>query len=93
MTAIAHPVADTFLLGFIACAAFAACLFFVRFWKDTHDSLFLAFAGFFGLLAVNEALLLNLARPNEGTASLFLVRLASILVVIAAIVKKNSAKS
>jgi len=93
MTAIAHPLADIFLLGFIAGAALAACLFFIRFWKDTHDSLFLAFAAFFGLMAINQALLLDLARPNEGSASLFLVRLAAILIVIVAILKKNSARS
>lgn len=93
MTVIANPVADTFLLGFIAGAAFAASLFFIRFWKDTRDSLFLAFAAFFGLMAINQVMLLNLARPNEGSPSLYLVRLASILIVIAAILKKNSAKS
>ena len=93
MTTIANPAADTFLLGFIVAAAFAVSLFFLRFWKETRDSLFLAFAAFFGLMAISEALLLNLPRPNEGNSWLFLVRLASILIVIGAILKKNSAKS
>jgi uncharacterized membrane protein HdeD (DUF308 family) len=92
MTTIVHPVLDMFLLGFIAGTAFAACLFFLRFWKDTRDSLFLAFAGFFGLMAVSETLLLNLPQPNQGNPWLFLVRLASILIVIAAILRKNSAR-
>ena len=93
MNAIAHPISDTFLLGFIAGISFAACLFFVRFWKDTRDSLFLAFAGFFGLTALSEALLLNLPQPNEGSIWLFVVRLVSILIVIAAILRKNVSKS
>lgn len=93
MTSIANPVTDTFLLGFIAGCATAACFFFLRFWKDTHDSLFLAFAGFFGLMAVSNALVLCLPRPNEGSPWLFLVRVASVLMVIGAILKKNSAKS
>lgn len=93
MTPIAHPVTDTFLLGFIAGAAFAACLFFLRFWKDTRDSLFFAFAAFFALLSVSEALLLNFPSPNEGSPWLFLVRLLSVLIVLAAILKKNFTKS
>lgn len=90
---ITHPTLDMFLLGFIAGTSFAACLFFIRFWRDTRDSLFLAFAIFFGLTVVNSGLLLTLPHPNVGSTSLFVCRLVSILIVIAAILKKNTANS
>lgn len=90
---ITHPTLDMFLLGFIAGTSLAACLFFIRFWRDTRDSLFLAFAIFFGLTVVNAGSLLTLPHPNMGSTSLFVCRLVSILIVIAAILKKNTAKS
>ena len=37
---------ETFLVGVIATASLVAGLFFLKFWRDTHDSFFLAFSYF-----------------------------------------------
>jgi ABC-type Fe3+-siderophore transport system permease subunit len=65
MNAITHPLTDAFLMGFITAASLVAALFFLRFWRDARDSLFLAFAAFFGIQAVTDVALLNLARSQE----------------------------
>ena len=87
---IAHPTLDVFLLGFVAGCSCVAVAFFLRFWRDTRDWLFLAFALFFLLQAVMNALLLRLPHPNEGNLWLFLLRLISILVIVVAILRKNA---
>ncbi len=92
MNAITHPLTDAFLMGFIAAASLVAGVFFLRFWRDAHDSLFLAFATFFGIQAVTDVAGLNLARPNEGNSWIFLLYLLSIVVVIVAVIRKNAGK-
>jgi uncharacterized membrane protein HdeD (DUF308 family) len=92
MSPILHPVADTFLLGFIACCSLVAVLFFLRFWRATHDFLFLAFAIFFLGQGASYTLALLFSHPNEGSPYLFLLRLLSVLVLLAAILRKNAGK-
>jgi uncharacterized membrane protein HdeD (DUF308 family) len=90
MSPITHPLADTFLLGYIAACSLVAALFFCRFWKQTRDLLFLGFAIFFAVQGVVEVILLDFPRPNEGIFWLSLLRFVPILAVIAAILLKNS---
>jgi gamma-glutamyltranspeptidase len=45
---------DTFMIGAIATASWVAGLFFLRFWWDTSDRLFLIFAIAFWLLALTR---------------------------------------
>jgi hypothetical protein len=92
MSPIIHPVADTFLIGFIAAGSLVAGLFFLRFWKSTRDLLFLAFAVFFFAQAFGNSAALGFPHPNEGSGWLFLLRLLSDLVVLAAILWKNAEK-
>jgi uncharacterized membrane protein HdeD (DUF308 family) len=86
---IAHPVLDIFLLGFVASCSLCAAVFFLRFWRKTRDSLFLAFAAFFAIQGLLSASAASLQRPNEGTLWFFVLRLLSILLVLGAIVRKN----
>jgi uncharacterized membrane protein HdeD (DUF308 family) len=86
---ITHPVLDIFLLGFVASCSLCAALFFLRFWRKTRDSLFLAFAAFFAIQGLLSASAASLQRPNEGTLWFFILRLLSILLVLGAIVRKN----
>ena len=81
---------DAFLLGAIAAASFTACLFFLRFWKDSRDILFLAFAIFFLVEGGNRVALLFFAKPNEGSPWIYGVRLVALILILAAIVRKNS---
>jgi hypothetical protein len=92
MMPIAFPNLDFFLLGFIAACSLVAGLFFLRFYRSTRDPLFLAFLIFFVVQGCTNALSLELPHPNIGTPMIFLTRLLSVLVVLAAILWKNLAK-
>ena len=71
-------------------AGFAVCgLFFLRFWRRTRDTLFLAFSIAFGLLALNQAAPVALAIPREDAAGIYLLRLAAFLLIILAVLGKN----
>ncbi|HEY2471169.1 MAG TPA: DUF5985 family protein [Terracidiphilus sp.] len=89
---ITHPALDFFLLGFIAASSLVAGLFFLKFWKSTRDSLFLAFLIFFVTQGFTNAAILGLPHPNQGNVAVFAIRLLSVLVVLAAILAKNIAK-
>lgn len=79
-----------FLLGVIAAASVTASIFFLKFWKESGDRLFLAFAAFFLIEALSRVVLLLFARPNEGSPWIYLFRLAALLWILAAILRKNS---
>lgn len=93
MNGIVHPLADVFLMGFIAACSAVGALFFVRFWRDTRDLLFLAFAAFFLIQGCSYLFALGLSHPNEGSLWLRVLRLMSILAVLGAILKKNTDKA
>ena len=78
-----------FLLGVIATASLAAGGFFLKFWRQTRDVLFLAFGSAFIIEGINRTSVLFLERPNEGHPSLYVVRLLAFLLILAAIVNKN----
>jgi uncharacterized membrane protein HdeD (DUF308 family) len=78
-----------FLLGFTASASLTASLFFLRFWRDTRDTLFLAFTGFFLIDAIARGLLLFFAHPGEGSPWIYVARLFGLLMIVAAIIRKN----
>jgi hypothetical protein len=83
---------DHFVLfgsGLVTMGFLVAGLFFVRFWRRTHDGLFAAFAAAFVLFALNQAIagLTELGRDEIGWV--WLLRLAGFLLIITAIVRKN----
>jgi uncharacterized membrane protein HdeD (DUF308 family) len=84
---------EGFLLGVIATASLTATLFFVRFWKRTRDRLFLAFAAFFLVEAINRVVLLCFERPNEGSPWIYLIRLLALVILLSAILEKNYRQS
>jgi hypothetical protein len=81
--------ATVFGAGLIAMGFVVAALFFVRFWSRTRDSLFLAFAFAFVLMALNQGLPALLAIPREEQSPFYLLRLAAFILIIVAIVGKN----
>ena len=83
-------IIEGFLLGVIAAASLTASVFFLRFWRDTRDSFFLAFAAFFLVEAGIRLTLLFFSRPNEGSPWIYVVRLAASLGILFAIIRKNS---
>lgn len=75
--------------GMIVMAYLVATLFFLRFWADTRDRLFMMFAVAFGILGVQRVLLALTTQTYEDTTYLYVVRLLAFLVILAAIVDKN----
>jgi hypothetical protein len=85
--------AGEFVSGLIAMAYGVAALFFLRFWRDTHDRLFAFFTAAFALLAVQRTLLSVLPPVLEERPGLELtlygLRALAFLVLDAGIVDKN----
>ena len=79
----------TFLAGAIVAGFALAGLFFLKFWKRTHDELFLAFTGAFWLLGLGQALLTFSNIPLEERTPFYLVRLAAFVLILVAIWRKN----
>lgn len=90
MIPLVHPLIDTFLLGYIAACCLVAGIYFIRFWKDTRDFLFLAFAGYFVIRGGSDAFIASLDHPNWGMLCLFALRPISVLMILGAILRKNT---
>ena len=78
-----------FLSGAITLGFLVAGLFFLRFWRRTRDSLFLAFAVAFALLGSGQAVQALANIPQEERSYIFLIRLAAFAIILAAVVRKN----
>jgi hypothetical protein len=81
---------NDFLLGAIATMSLLAALFFLRFWRQTDDRLFLLFAAAFGLEGLNRVALASTGHPNEGQPAFYAVRLTAFAIILLAIVQKNT---
>ena len=78
-----------FLSGVITMGFIVAGLFFLRFWKRTHEGLFVAFALAFWLLGLTQGLLAFTEIPVEERSWLYLLRLAAFLLILISIWHKN----
>lgn len=78
-----------FLSGAITMGFIVAGLFFLRFWKRTHEGLFISFALAFWLLGLTQGLLAFTNIPVEERSWLYLVRLAAFLLIFVSIWLKN----
>jgi uncharacterized membrane protein HdeD (DUF308 family) len=78
-----------FLLGLIVTTSLVAAAFFWKFWRQTRDTLFLAFAAAFFIEGINRIAFLFIESPNEGSPAIYIVRLVAFLMILAAIVRKN----
>jgi hypothetical protein len=77
------------LMGSVAMASFVAMLFFIRFWRQTGDGLFILFALAFGLDAIMRIVLGLAAVSSETEPLIYVTRLVSFALIVAAIVRKN----
>jgi peptidoglycan/LPS O-acetylase OafA/YrhL len=68
-------------------------LFFLRFWKQSHDRLFAFFACAFWLLAAQRLALALTTQTNEGAVWLYVIRLLAFLLILFGILDKNRAQS
>lgn len=80
---------DLFLQGVIACGFGVCGLFFLRYWKQTKDRLFIWFSIAFFVLMLNRGLL---AYNNNETelVMLYVVRLIAFCIILLAIIDKNA---
>lgn len=78
-----------FLSGAVMTASAVVGLFFLRFWRMTHDRLFLLLAIAFGLMAVERWILLLSPADGEYRPYVYLVRLVAFVVIAAGIVDKS----
>jgi hypothetical protein len=80
---------EGFLLGIVVAASLTAGIFFLKFWRRTRDPLFLAFALAFTIEGLNRIGFLFVARANEGSPAIYVVRLLAFLLILGAILHKN----
>src|SRR6185437_5262975 len=65
-----HPI---FVAGALTFGYLIGGVFFVKFWRRTHDVLFLAFAAAFGLMAVNQAVPAIYGIHDEALSGVYLL--------------------
>ena len=75
-----------FISGVLVAGYAIAGLFFLRFWRQTRDRLFLWFAAAFWLLAAQRG---ALAALGLEATWLYWVRLLAFLLILAAVIDKN----
>lgn len=78
-----------FLSGAAMMGAFVSGLFFLRFWRKTHDRLFAIFAAAFLLMALERVALAVRAQDGEHNVLLYLIRLSAFLMILYGIWDKN----
>ena len=80
---------NDFFYGASAMGCAVAGLYFLRFWRQSFDRLFLLFALAFWLLAANYALLGTIQFANEARVYVFSVRLVAFCLILYGIFDKN----
>jgi len=86
MTVLVAFIAGAVTLGFALIA-----LFFLRFWRDSREPLFLHFAIAFVLLAVGQGILTLADIPEEERSWVYLIRLAAFVLILIGVIRKNIA--
>lgn len=80
---------NLFLLGAIAAGCMLIALIFLRSWRQTGDRLFLMFSLSFAIEGLNRTALATTSDPSEGQPLFYLVRLASFVLILLAVLDKN----
>jgi hypothetical protein len=79
----------SFLGGVATMGFLVAAVFFLRFWRETRDRLFLLFSIAFAALGLNRMLFAVLDLGPESQPFLYLVRFGAFLLIAWAVVDKN----
>ena len=80
------------LSGMLATGYFVIAIFFLRFWRDTRDRLFLFFATAFALLGLQRVASIVAMEWTESSTWLYGIRLLAFLLMLYAIIDKNRAR-
>jgi hypothetical protein len=79
-----------FISGAVTLGFLVAAGFFLRFWRQTTDRLFLAFALAFVLFALNQALASWLTVLIEPASLIYVLRVLGFIIILGAIIDKNA---
>ncbi len=77
------------IYGALAMGYFTAAMFFLRFWRKSHDRLFGFFALGFVMLAAGRILFVLTVEPDNRGEHLYWMRFAAFLMFLLAIIDKN----
>jgi hypothetical protein len=80
---------NDFLLGVTSMGFLVVALFFRRYWRGTRDRFFALFALAFAIMSVNQFALMVAGEDSEFSSWLYMVRFASFVVILIAIIDKN----
>ena len=75
--------------GALVAAYVTIALFFLRFWRESHDRLFVLFSAAFAILAVQRLILALTDAGFHYQTVLYVLRLGAFLLIIVAIIDKN----
>jgi hypothetical protein len=78
-----------FLWGALAMGSAVVALHFLRYWRNSHEPLFVWFAVAFIVMALNWLGLALIDPQSEVRHTLYLLRLAAFVLIILGIVDKN----
>ena len=78
-----------FLWGALFMGCVTIALYFLRHWRTSRDPLFGWFSAAFAMMALNWIGLALVDPDTEGRHTLYLLRLASFVLIIVGIVNKN----
>ena len=78
-----------FLAGAVTLAYFLAAIYFLRFWRQTSDRLFLNFALAFLLFALNQLVVSVLWAADERHSYTYILRILGFVLILLAIADKN----
>jgi len=87
LLAVGQLISGAILMGYLV-----AGLFFLRFWRDTRDRLFLIFAVAFVILGAQRLALVLTREMLETQTGLYVIRLFAFLLILGAIVDKNRSR-
>lgn len=78
-----------FIQGMVAMGCALVGVFFLRFWQQSRDKLFLRFAFAFWILALSYLLLGVISFATEWRVYVFMVRLSAFCMILYGIFEKN----
>jgi hypothetical protein len=81
-----------FLSGAICTGFLVISLFFLRFWRNTRDRLFLFFAAGFLLLTAERIVHLLWSTQSEWSPAIYLLRFCAFVFIAFAVYDKNRRK-
>ena len=89
MEAYDTSTVNELMIGALAALSFVAALYFLRWYRSSHDRFFLFFAGSFAIECVNRLHMGLTHTWTESTPAHYLVRLAAFALILLAIWDKN----